>query len=171
MCAYPEKKAIEKIKTAEELRHMCAEMRRQGAKVVFTNGCFDLLHLGHVRYLEAARDLGDFLAVGVNSDASVRCIKGPQRPLISQRERSEVLAALQCVDGVTIFDEPDPLALIKLIGPNVLVKGADWPIEKIIGSDVVQKSGGSVVTIPLVQNISTSEIIRRILARYGQETC
>jgi rfaE bifunctional protein nucleotidyltransferase chain/domain len=164
-------RARDKLKSINELRMLCAGLRRQGLRVVFTNGCFDLLHVGHVRYLEEARELGDVLVVGINSDVSVRHIKGEHRPLVSQDERSEVLAALHCVDYVTVFDEPDPLATIQLLQPEVLVKGADWPWEAIIGGKVVQQYGGQVVRISLVPQVSTSGIVERILARYARVAC
>jgi rfaE bifunctional protein nucleotidyltransferase chain/domain len=164
-------RAKDKIKSIDELRMLCAGLRNQGLRVVFTNGCFDLLHVGHVRYLEAARECGDILVVGINSDVSVRHIKGEGRPLVSQEERSEVLAALHCVDYVTVFAEPDPLATIQLLQPEVLVKGADWPLEAIIGGEVVQQSGGRVVRIALVPKVSTSGIVERILARYAHNAC
>lgn len=135
--------------------------------MVFTNGCFDLLHLGHVRYLEEARSLGDFLVVGVNTDRSVSRIKGPLRPVTSQEERSEVLAALQCVDYVTLFDTPDPLPLIVALQPDILVKGADWAEDRIVGADVVLAKGGRVVRIPMIPNASTTAIIDRIVARFA----
>jgi D-beta-D-heptose 7-phosphate kinase/D-beta-D-heptose 1-phosphate adenosyltransferase len=136
--------------------------------VVFTNGCFDLLHVGHVRYLTAARDLGACLVVGLNSDASVRRIKGPLRPIIGQEQRAEVLAGLACVDYVTIFDEPDPLALIRALGPDILVKGADWPLGEIIGAEEVMARGGRVERISIVPGASTTEIIERIASRYAR---
>jgi rfaE bifunctional protein nucleotidyltransferase chain/domain len=158
--------ARDKIKAQEELRNICESARLNKSRMVFTNGCFDLMHVGHVRYLEAAHDLGDLLVVGVNSDNSMRKIKGPLRPIIPEIERSELVAALQCVDYVTIFDSPDPLALITLLQPDILVKGADWPLEKIIGAEAVQKTGGSVARIPLIPNTSTSIIIEKILSLY-----
>jgi rfaE bifunctional protein nucleotidyltransferase chain/domain len=161
-------KARDKIKATDELCALCATLRRKGARLVFTNGCFDLLHVGHVRYLEAARELGDLLVVALNSDASVRGIKGALRPLVAQEERCEVVAALQSVDYVTVFDDPDPLATIRLLRPDVLVKGADWPVDKIIGADVVQRHGGQVVRVPLVPQASTTGVVERILARYRQ---
>jgi rfaE bifunctional protein nucleotidyltransferase chain/domain len=143
--------------------------REEGRKIVFTNGCFDLLHVGHVRYLRKAASLGDCLIVGLNSDRSVRTIKEPQRPLIVQEQRAEVLSALECVNFVVLFDEPDPYALIEAIRPHILVKGADWPLDKIIGADLVSGYGGEVKRITLVPAISTTEIINRILERYGRE--
>jgi D-glycero-beta-D-manno-heptose 1-phosphate adenylyltransferase len=142
--------------------------RKSGRKIVFTNGCFDLLHVGHVRYLREAASLGDCLIVGLNSDQSVRTIKEPQRPLMVQEQRAEVLSALECVNFVVLFDEPDPYALIETIRPDILAKGADWALDKIIGADLVSGYGGEVKRITLVPAISTTEIIHRILERYGR---
>jgi len=137
-------------------------LQRAGKKVVFTNGCFDLLHIGHVRYLQEAQSLGDALVVGVNSDASVRRLKGPGRPLTPAKERAEILAALACVDFVTIFGAATPLRLIRALGPDVLVKGGDWPVDAIVGREVVESRGGKVVAIPYVKNRSTTRTIGRI---------
>jgi rfaE bifunctional protein nucleotidyltransferase chain/domain len=158
----------DKIKSPAEVLTICDSLRRKKHRVVFTNGCFDLLHVGHIRYLEAARDLGDLLVDGVNSDRSMRMIKGPLRPIIPEEERSELVAALQCVDYVVLFNDPDPLALITLLSPDILAKGADWPLNKIIGAETVQRGGGSVVQIPLIPNSSTSIIIERILDRFSR---
>ena len=157
-------KATDKIKTIQQARDLVHAAQQAGRRVVFTNGCFDLLHRGHVRYLEEARDWGDILVVAVNSDHSVRQIKGPSRPILNQEERSEVLAALHCVDVVIIFEEPDPLAVIEQIRPNVLVKGADWPRDQIIGADFVESIGGQVVQVPFLKGASTTGIIERIVA-------
>lgn len=157
------------IKKCFELKNLVQELnplRQAGKKLVFTNGCFDILHAGHVRYLQAARSEGDILVVGLNSDGSVRIIKDPGRPINNQHQRAEVLAGLWCVDYITIFDEPDPLQLIKAIKPDVLVKGADWKEADIIGADVVKGSGGKVVRVEMVADISTSMIIERIVQRY-----
>lgn len=137
--------------------------RRAGHKTVFTNGCFDLLHVGHLRYLTEARALGDFLVIGLNSDRSVREIKGPSRPVTPQEQRAEVLAGLSVVDMVVVFDQPDPLELIKTLQPDILVKGGDWPLDRIIGRDVVEGRGGRVLTIPLTPGVSTTNIIKTIL--------
>ncbi|MGH7394346.1 MAG: D-glycero-beta-D-manno-heptose 1-phosphate adenylyltransferase [Candidatus Methylomirabilales bacterium] len=139
--------------------------QREGKTVVFTNGCFDLLHRGHVRYLDAAHALGDTLVVGVNTDASVRAVKGAGRPIVPAAERAEVLAALAAVDLVVLFDEPDPDALITALQPDVLVKGADWAPDQIIGRQVVEGRGGVVKSIPLTPGASTSDLIARILER------
>ena len=157
----------EKITELQELKEKLASLRKAGRRVVFTNGCFDILHAGHVRYLTAARKEGDLLVVGLNSDRSVRRIKGPERPLVDQQQRSEVLAGLACVDFIVVFDEPDPLHVIQTLRPDVLVKGADWPEDRIIGADVVKAVGGRVVRIPMLPEISTSAIIERIVRRYG----
>ena len=141
-----------------------AARRAAGARLVFTNGCFDLLHPGHVRYLAAARALGDLLVVGLNSDASVRRLKGPGRPILRLGERAEVLAALAAVDHLVVFEEDTPHALIATLGPDVLVKGADWAPDAIAGRDEVLARGGAVERIDLVPGVSTSELIRRIRA-------
>jgi D-beta-D-heptose 7-phosphate kinase/D-beta-D-heptose 1-phosphate adenosyltransferase len=136
--------------------------RAAGARVVFTNGCFDLLHPGHVRYLAAARALGDVLVVGLNSDASVRRLKGPGRPVLRAEERAEVLGGLATVDHLILFDADTPRALVAALAPDVLVKGADWPEDEIAGRDEVLARGGRVERIALVPGMSTSELIRRI---------
>lgn len=135
---------------------------RQGRCVVFTNGCFDLLHPGHISSLEQARGLGDVLVVGINSDASVRQLKGAGRPVFPQDERAEILAALECVDAVVIFDELTPREVISRLLPNVLVKGGDWPSDQIVGREEVEAAGGRVVSMPVVAGYSTSGILRRI---------
>lgn len=142
-----------------------AQIRAEGGTVVFTNGVFDLLHPGHVRYLQAARACGDALVVGVNSDRSVRANKGPSRPIVPEAERAELLAALACVDAVTIFDEDTPHRLIEQLQPDVLVKGADWPADQIIGRDVVEARGGRVVRVPVEPGHSTSGLVERIRSR------
>jgi rfaE bifunctional protein nucleotidyltransferase chain/domain len=157
-----------KILKLSDLVKVIKSLREAGKQIVFTNGCFDILHVGHVRYLAAARSKGDALVLGLNSDASVKSIKPENRPIVSQDQRAEVLAGLACVDYITIFDEPDPLALIKTIRPDVLIKGADWKEAEIIGSDVVKSYGGKVVRIEFVPGISTSRIIQRILELYGK---
>ncbi len=154
---------LSKIITAEKLAIRLDEARTFGEKVVFTNGCFDILHIGHVRYLSAAGAEGDLLVIGLNSDASVRLIKGDKRPIVHQDHRAEVLASLGCVDYVVLFDSPDPLALIRTLKPDVLAKGADWTEETIVGSEFVKSNGGSVVRISLVPKVSTSQIIEKIL--------
>ena len=150
------------IVSQEELIQIAARERRGGRRVVFTNGCFDLLHPGHVRCLADARALGDILVVAVNSDRSVRGNKGPERPLVPQQDRAEVLAALSSVDYVTIFDEPTPRALISRVLPNVLVKGADWPLDQVAGREEVEAAGGRVVSIPLAPGYSTTNLLEKI---------
>jgi D-beta-D-heptose 7-phosphate kinase/D-beta-D-heptose 1-phosphate adenosyltransferase len=152
-----------KILTRAALSRRLAALRRAGKRIVFTNGCFDLIHPGHVRYLRAARRLGDVLVVGLNSDRSVRRLaKGPGRPLVSEGDRAEVLAALEMVDFVTLFAEDTPLDLIRRVRPDVLVKGGDWSEERIVGADVVRAGGGSVRSLPFAPGYSTTRLIRRI---------
>jgi D-beta-D-heptose 7-phosphate kinase/D-beta-D-heptose 1-phosphate adenosyltransferase len=155
-----------KIVTRAVLLERLEALRRAGRRVVFTNGCFDILHAGHVRYLQAARACGDCLVVGLNSDRSVAAIKGPRRPIVTQEQRAAVLAALACVDFVTLFDRPEPGDLIAAIRPEVLVKGADWEKIQIVGAAEVKAAGGEVVRIALEAGISTSAIIDRIVQRY-----
>ncbi|HUN60973.1 MAG TPA: D-glycero-beta-D-manno-heptose 1-phosphate adenylyltransferase [Candidatus Sulfotelmatobacter sp.] len=150
--------------TFEQMIVRFAPRKRNGKRVVFTNGCFDLLHPGHIHSLEAARALGDFLVVGINSDDSVRLLKGPGRPLIPQNERAEILASLECVDGVVIFDQPTPREVIAALLPDVLVKGTDWPGNQIVGREEVEGSGGKVVLIDNVPGYSTTEILQKIRA-------
>lgn len=141
---------------------------QQGQRVVFTNGVFDLLHPGHVRYLQAARGEGDVLVVGVNSDRSVRANKGPARPIVPERERAEVLMALECVDAVVVFDEETPANIIDRLQPDILVKGADWAADAIVGRETVEARGGKVVRVPVEQGWSTSAIIERAKAASGR---
>lgn len=151
-----------KIKDLSLTKKEVDQLKARGNRIVFTNGCFDILHPGHTRYLWAARQLGDSLIVAVNSDRSVRAIKGPGRPIMSQEERTELLAALGFVDGVVIFDEENPLQVIEALVPDILVKGGDWPEDRIIGADVVKMSGGEVRRIPFVTGHSTTAIIEKI---------
>lgn len=155
-----------KILTTEALAQKRAEMKSKGQTFVFTNGCFDILHTGHVDYLAFARSQGDALAVGINSDASVRKNKGVKRPIIPQDERARMLASLECVDFVTIFDTPEPLELIGAVLPNVLVKGSDWA-HNVVGREIVEANGGRVVLATLTPGWSTTEIIRRIRDAYS----
>ena len=155
-----------KIKNIKTIKNIVARLKGRGKEVVFTNGCFDILHVGHIRYLRKSRSLGDILVVGLNTDRSVRHIKGEKRPIVPQGERAEVLAALEFVDYVVLFDEPDPFSLIEKIKPTILVKGADWPKGKIIGRDVVEKAGGRVVRIPLVPGASSTGVIEKIIQAY-----
>ncbi|MBC8419309.1 MAG: D-glycero-beta-D-manno-heptose 1-phosphate adenylyltransferase [Proteobacteria bacterium] len=152
-----------KIKTLEAARDECDRIKRSGKRVVFTNGCFDILHPGHTRYLSSARGLGDFLVVAVNSDHSVRIIKGSKRPILAEQARAELIAALECVDLVLIFDEDNPLRVIQNLLPDILVKGGDWSEDEIIGADVVKAAGGRVMRIPFVKGFSTTDIIRRVV--------
>jgi D-beta-D-heptose 7-phosphate kinase/D-beta-D-heptose 1-phosphate adenosyltransferase len=151
------------VLTLTELLTARAALRQAGRRVVFTNGCFDLLHPGHVRYLQQARALGDALIVALNSDRSVRVLKGPARPILKEAERAEVMAALACVDFVTIFDEPTPREIITALRPDVLVKGGDWSINTIVGREEVEAAGGQVMNLPFVDGVSTSEVIARIM--------
>ena len=160
----------QKVKTRKELLRIINDLKAEGRRIVFTNGCFDLLHIGHVRYLEKAKTLGDVLVVGVNSDASVRKLKGPKRPILPEAERAEILSGLGCVDYITLFDEMDPLKLIASLQPNVLVKGGNWTKEQTVGKEVVERSGGEVVIIPFVKGASTSNLIETILKKYEKRT-
>ncbi|HEU4594611.1 MAG TPA: D-glycero-beta-D-manno-heptose 1-phosphate adenylyltransferase [Pyrinomonadaceae bacterium] len=150
------------ILTRDELRRVRERLRGEGRRLVFTNGCFDLLHVGHVRYLGEARALGDALLVAINSDRSVRALKGAGRPLVSEAERAEVLAALAAVDFVTVFDEESPRALIADLLPDVLVKGGDYSTDEIHGREEVEAAGGQVLSLPFVEGASTTNIIQRI---------
>ncbi len=154
---------ITKVLSEDQLIFILARERATGKRIVFTNGCFDLLHVGHTRYLQAAKSLGDLLVVGVNTDASVRSLeKAPERPMVPDEQRAEVLASLGCVDFVVLFADPDPGRLVAAIQPDVLVKGGDWASDKIIGRNVVEARGGIVRTIPLVPDISTTALLQRI---------
>jgi rfaE bifunctional protein nucleotidyltransferase chain/domain len=157
------------ILTLEEAILRFGREKRNGRRVVFTNGCFDLLHPGHLRGFEMARGLGDVLIVGLNSDAGVRQLKGPGRPVIPERERAEILSALEPVDGVIIFDELTPRNVIARLLPDVLVKGGDWPGDQIVGREEVEAAGGRVVSIPLVPGYSTTAILQRIRQGSGRE--
>jgi rfaE bifunctional protein nucleotidyltransferase chain/domain len=153
---------LDSILTLEQAILRFGRQKRNGRRVVFTNGCFDLLHPGHIHSLEHARSLGDALIVGVNSDASVRQLKGPGRPLIPEGERAEILAALECVDAVVIFDDATPQRVIAALLPDVLVKGGDWPADQIVGREEVEAAGGVVVSAPVVPGYSTTEILKKI---------
>jgi D-beta-D-heptose 7-phosphate kinase/D-beta-D-heptose 1-phosphate adenosyltransferase len=150
----------QKIRERKDLLRIIKNLKAKGKRIVFTNGCFDLLHIGHIRYLEKARALGD----------AVRKLKGPKRPVLPVKERTEILSGLGCVDYITIFDERDPLKLITSLHPDVLVKGGDWTKDQIVGSEVVKRSGGKVVTIPFVKGASTSNLINIILKKYEKRT-
>ncbi len=155
-------KSAEKIKNLVSAKELVESWKRKGLKVVFTNGCFDILHLGHVDYLEKARSLGDKLVLGLNSDESVSRFKGPNRPIQDENSRAHVLASLQFIDLVVFFNQDTPLKLISELLPNVLVKGSDYLAENIVGADVVKKNGGEVKTIEFVPGYSTSGIIEKI---------
>lgn len=155
------------VVTRDELVNIRSRLRSEGRRVVFTNGCFDILHRGHVEYLTKAKAKGDVLVVGLNTDASVRRLKGPSRPVVSQDDRAVVMASLGVVDYVCLFDEDTPLELITAVVPDVLVKGADWPIDKVVGRDVVESAGGTVQTIEFVPDRSTTSIIERIRSSAG----
>ena len=158
-------RAAKKVKSLRGAVRTARAARIAGRRVVFTNGCFDLLHRGHVRYLEQARALGDLLVVAINGDASVRKLKGRGRPVVPAEERAEVLASLAVVDLVVVFDELDPARVIRAVQPDVLVKGGDWPIDQIVGADFVQAGGGTVRSLPYVEGASTTALIRRIVGR------
>lgn len=152
-----------KVTSRQDLVTLLTEQRRLGKRIVFTNGCFDLLHIGHTRYLQAARALGDLLVVGVNSDVSVRALnKGTERPIVPEAQRAEVVAALACVDYVVVFNEPDPGTLIAALQPDVLVKGGDWSPDQIVGRETVLARGGQVKVIPFVPGVSTTALVTRI---------
>jgi D-beta-D-heptose 7-phosphate kinase/D-beta-D-heptose 1-phosphate adenosyltransferase len=155
-----------KIKNLDTLTAIIATEKGRGKTVVFTNGCFDLLHAGHVKYLQKARNLGDLLIMGLNSDASVRRLKGDKRPLIDEEERAHLLAALNCIDYVVLFDQDTPLELITALKPHILVKGGDYTPESVVGKEVVESYGGRVELITFVDGKSTTNIIERILERY-----
>ncbi|HDS15030.1 MAG TPA: D-glycero-beta-D-manno-heptose 1-phosphate adenylyltransferase [Proteobacteria bacterium] len=155
-----------KIMSLDKLSRILATERQNSRQVVFTNGCFDILHPGHVGYLAAARELGDLLVVGLNSDASIRRLKGERRPIMPEASRAQLLAALAAVDFVTIFSEDDPYALIKILRPEILVKGGDWEPSAIVGADLVRENGGRVLSLPFMETYSTTAIIQEILRRY-----
>ncbi|MDD5731242.1 MAG: D-glycero-beta-D-manno-heptose 1-phosphate adenylyltransferase [Candidatus Omnitrophica bacterium] len=151
-----------KIKSLKPLRKITASLRSRGKKIVFTNGCFDLLHYGHVKYLQDAKAKGDILVVAINTDASVKKIKGPKRPIVGEKDRAKVIAALASVDYVTLFNEDTPLKTIRALKPDILVKGADWNKKAIVGSDLVSGYGGKVATINFIKGRSTTNLINKI---------
>jgi rfaE bifunctional protein nucleotidyltransferase chain/domain len=157
---------MSKITPRNELKAKIERLKREGKKVVFTNGCFDILHAGHTRYLREARKLGDALILALNSDSSVRSIKGPMRPIVPEAERAEVVAALDSVDYVTVFDELTPLELIEFLRPDVIVKGGDWADKDIVGAEAVRKWGGRVAIMPEIEGASTTNIIDKVLQVY-----
>ncbi|MFC1594779.1 D-glycero-beta-D-manno-heptose 1-phosphate adenylyltransferase [Candidatus Omnitrophota bacterium] len=156
-----------KLKSLKQLKVIVSRLKQKRKKVVFTNGCFDILHLGHVTYLQAARKKGDVLVIGLNSDRSVKKIKGKKRPLLPQSDRIGIISALQCVDYVVLFNDETPLRLIEALKPDILIKGADWKAQQIVGSEIVRSQGGTVQTIPIVKGRSTTDIIKIILRKYG----
>ncbi len=151
-----------KFKTLPSLASILKKEKKKGKKVVFTNGCFDVLHVGHVRYLKKAKSLGDVLVVGLNADSSVRKLKGPRRPLNTEKDRAEVLAALECVDYLVLFKELTPERLIRAIRPDFLVKGGDWKKERIVGSAFVESYGGRARSLPFVDGFSTTGLIKKL---------
>ena len=159
-------KPEQKVLSLDELNQFLEPIRKSSKKIVFTNGCFDLIHIGHTRYLKEARSAGDLLIVAVNSDESVQNLKTDKRPIVSLQERMEVLASLYFVDFVVSFDELDPYNIINKIQPDVLVKGGDWAVDKIIGKDIVEAKGGKVFNIPEIKGNSTTNIINTIVNRY-----
>ena len=159
-----------KVVTAQELTQIRDAARKEGRQVVFTNGCFDILHRGHIELLKAARSLGDMLVVAINSDRSVTRIKGSRRPIIAQDDRAAILAALEVVDLVTVFDEDTPAELISILRPDVLAKGSDYGMENIVGRRQVEDDGGKVVRVPLHGDFSTEKVLRRIAQRYRDVT-
>lgn len=159
----------DKIKPLTQLIKTVNKLRAKHKKIVFTNGCFDVMHLGHVMYLAKARSHGNILIVGLNSDKSVKEIKGPSRPIQDERSRLGVLAALECVDYVVLFNEPTPIKLIEALKPNILVKGADWNIKDIVGSDIVKKNRGKIIKIKYIHGYSTSKIIEKILSEHSKK--
>ncbi|MFA6596730.1 MAG: D-glycero-beta-D-manno-heptose 1-phosphate adenylyltransferase [Ignavibacteriaceae bacterium] len=159
---------MKSIYTREEILETRKQLKAEKKKVVFTNGCFDVLHAGHVDYLNKAKAAGDVLILGLNSDASVKHIKGEKRPIVSEEERAFILSNLKAVDFVTMFDEDTPQEIISELIPDILVKGADWPLDKIVGRDIVEANGGAVKTISFVTEQSTTNIIQTIIERYGK---
>lgn len=154
---------MKKVIKKKGLCGILGRLRSRKKKIVFTNGCFDILHKGHIRYLKKAGSLGDVLVIGLNSDRSIRAIKGPRRPINCELDRAEILAALDFVDYVTIFDEDTPQKLIEELKPDILVKGGDWKIDDIVGADFIKSRGGRVVRIPFIKGYSTSSLIERLL--------
>jgi rfaE bifunctional protein nucleotidyltransferase chain/domain len=154
-----------KILSRLALKRRLASLRRSGKRIVFTNGCFDLIHPGHIRYLRAAERLGDVLVVALNSDDSARRVKGPGRPLVPEHDRCEVIAAMEMVDYVTVFDDDTPYALIRYLEPDVLVKGGDWQPDRIVGADLVRARGGRVRSLPYARGYSTTALVRKVEGR------
>jgi len=161
---------MNKILEREALLNKLDALRKKGKKIAFTNGCFDILHVGHVRYLREAKKTADVLVLALNSDSSVRSIKGEKRPLVPENERAEVLAALEFIDFVTIFPELTPLELINYLKPDVLIKGGDWPEEKVVGREEIKKWGGRVAIIPEIEGKSTTNIVEKIKSLYASNS-
>ena len=156
----------DKIKNIKQLRTTISHLKSRGRKIVFTNGCFDILHFGHAKYLEEAKNKGDILVVGVNSDSSIKKIKGDKRPVISEANRLKLIAALGSVDFAVLFKESTPLNLIKQLKPDILIKGSDWGKKDIVGSDIVSSYGGKVMTVKLVKGLSTTSLIKKIAKEF-----
>ena len=159
----------EKIKTIRELKKIAENLKKQNKRIVTTNGVFDILHMGHLRYLQEAKKLGDILIVAINSDSSVRKIKGPKRPLNNENDRAEMLASLQCIDFVAIFDEENPIRFLEEVKPDVHAKGGDYKMSQIIEKGTVEKNNGKIVLIPMVKGYSTTEFINKIIDAYRKQ--
>ncbi len=157
---------VTKIKNIAQLKRITSRLKSQGKTIVFTNGCFDLLHYGHVKYLQEAKQKGDILVVAINSDASVRKIKGKKRPVVCEKDRLRIIAALESVDYVVLFKEDSPIKIIKSLRPDILIKGADWNKNNIVGSDIVLSYGGKVNTIELIKERSTTNLIKKIAKKF-----
>ncbi|MCM8780359.1 MAG: D-glycero-beta-D-manno-heptose 1-phosphate adenylyltransferase [Candidatus Omnitrophica bacterium] len=155
-----------KIKSLKELKSIILRLKEQGKRIVFTNGCFDLLHYGHIRYLEEAKNKGDILVVAINSDSSVRRLKGAPRPLVKEDDRARILAGLESIDYVIIFKEDTPISVIRELKPDVLIKGSDWQLRDIVGADFVKSYGGEVLRIRLIPNRSTTNLIKKIVRAF-----
>ncbi len=160
---------MNKVKTLNELLPELSCHKQEGKKIVFTNGCYDLLHVGHVRCFQEAKRLGDVLVVGLNSDRSVRELKGAPRPIVPEAERAEILAALACIDYITIFDQDNPQDIITRVKPDILVKGGDWTVDTIVGRDVVESYGGKVLSLPLTPGVSTTTIVNDIASHLSKQ--
>jgi D-beta-D-heptose 7-phosphate kinase/D-beta-D-heptose 1-phosphate adenosyltransferase len=159
----------DKVKDLNALAELVLKHKNDGKKIVFTNGCYDILHVGHIQCFQESKRLGDILIVAVNSDRSVGDLKGPSRPIVPEGERAELIAAMESVDYVTIFDQEDPFQVIAAVKPDILVKGGDWSIETIVGRELVESYGGKVMTIPMVEGISTSAIIEKIVSHSSSQ--
>jgi len=160
------KQVKRKLVPLNKLKDIISNLKKEGKQIVFTNGCFDLLHVGHVKYLQKAKTYGDILVVAINSDTSVKAIKGDKRPLMPQKDRAEILSALSCIDYVVIFEEYDPVRIISELIPDVLIKGGDYQLNEIKGSEIVTSAGGKVLTIPEVKGKSTTKLVQTIIERY-----